>query len=94
MTDTSRPTKEITTPYGFLVVMKTYVTARETLPVYKDDTKSDTDRANEIADIAIVTINGEAVKASDVIMDWPLNDYTFILNEVKKIAGGDFITAK
>ena len=43
-----RPTKEFTTPGGLTVVIKTYLTAREAMPVIDEKTLTDTERSQKL----------------------------------------------
>lgn len=87
-----RETREFVTPSGKKVVLKTWLTARESLGMMNPE-QSNLDRANELARVAIVSIEGIAENISDRLLDMALPDYTAVLTELKTVAEG-FQSAK
>jgi len=77
-----RPTKEFTTPGGLKVVIKTYLTAREAMPVIDGKTLTDMERSQKLAAAAIVSIDGATEGVDEKLLDLPVQEYTAILTEI------------
>jgi hypothetical protein len=85
-----RATKEITTPNGHKLVLKEYITAREFLPIAKSAPEKPTNAENierglSMIDLAVVSVDGVTEKVSEIIQDLPVEDFTFITQEVAKL---------
>jgi hypothetical protein len=89
-----RETTEIITPANHNLVVKTYVTARESLPALGDENKTAVDKTNALAQAIIVSIDGVAENILDLLLDLPLPDYAFTIAKVKEIADGNFQQTK
>ena len=100
-----RPTKEITTPGGVTVVVKTYLTAREVNDTLKQilgttgvspDTKIELsavvgiDRNIKLVEAAVVSLDGSSENIPERLGDLPINDWQFILKEAGLLADGNF----
>jgi len=85
-----RPTTELMTPGAHKIVVKTYVTARESLPALGDENKSAVDKTNALAAAVIVSIDGISENVKELLLDLPLPDYAFVLAKVKDISDGNF----
>jgi hypothetical protein len=100
-----RPTKEITTPGGVSVVVKTYLTAREVNDTLKQilgttgvspDTKIELsavvgiDRNIKLVEAAVVSLDGSTENIPERLGDLPINDWQFILKEAGLLADGNF----
>jgi hypothetical protein len=100
-----RPTKEITTPGGVTVVVKTYLTAREVNDTLKQilgttgvspDTKIELsavvgiDRNIKLVEAAVVSLDGSTENIPERLGDLPINDWQFILKEAGLLADGNF----
>jgi hypothetical protein len=80
-----RPTKQFTTPGGLNVVIKTYLTAREAMPVIDGKTLTDMERSQKLASEAIISIDGATEGLSDKLLDLPIQEYTAILAEITEL---------
>jgi hypothetical protein len=101
-----RTTHEITTPGGFKVVVKDYLTGREVNAVLTDLFKSQEISADDkspklsmlasiqrnvkLIEIAVVSLDDSTENLADRLQDLPSKDYTAILTEVKALADGNF----
>jgi hypothetical protein len=100
-----RPTKEITTPGGVTVVVKTYLTAREVNDTLKQilgttgvspDTKIELsavvgiDRNIKLVEAAVVSLDGSTENIPERLGNLPINDWQFILKEAGLLADGNF----
>jgi hypothetical protein len=80
-----RETKEFTTPGGHKLVLKTYLTAREAMPVIDKQDLTGTQKAQELASSAIVSMDGSNEGISEKLLDLPLQEYTAILKELTEL---------
>ena len=101
-----RTTHEITTPGGFKVVVKDYLTGREVNAVLTDLFKSQEISADDkspklsmlvgiqrnvkLIETAVISLDGSTENLADRLQDLPSKDYTAILTEVKGLADGNF----
>lgn len=99
-----RETKQISTPAGHTVVVKTYLTARETDGVlrelFKDQEATEgkpkvslvmgLDRNINLVKAALVSIDGVTENAFDTLQDLPASEYAFVLKEVQTLTNGNF----
>jgi hypothetical protein len=84
-----RETNELTTPAGRKVVVKTYVTARESLAAL-DEKKTAVEKTNALAVAIIVSIDGVSADLENVLLDLPLPEYAYLISKVKDISDGNF----
>jgi len=80
-----RPTRELTTSGGHTLVIKTYLTAREMLPISDKPEMPNSEKTAAILNQAVVSLNGSTDTISDRLLDLPLNEYTEIVKEVTAI---------
>jgi hypothetical protein len=85
-----RQTKQLETPGGHKVVLKEYITAREFLPIMKAVPTTPTAADNvekglNLIDVAVISIDGNSEKVSELAQDLPMEDYLFIVQEVTKL---------
>jgi hypothetical protein len=101
-----RTNHEITTPRGFKVVVKGYLTAREVNAVLTDLFKSQEisaadkspklsmlvgiQRNVKLIETAVISLDGSIENVAERLQDLPSKDYTAILTEVKGLADGNF----
>ena len=100
-----RPTKEITTPSGVKVVVKTYLTAREVNDTLKEilattevspDAKVTLsaivgiERNIKLVEAAVQTLDGSSENIPERLGDLPITDWQFILKEAGVLAEGNF----
>jgi hypothetical protein len=90
----NRETKPLTTPGGHKVVLYTYLTARETLPLLSDEKLSTQQKSQKLAVTAIFSLDGSPDDIENRILDLTLPDYTFLLTQTKDLIDGGFPTAK
>lgn len=76
------------------VVVKAYITYRETEEVLKKKELSESERAVEIMKIALVSVNGKTENPHEEAKDIPLPDFIEIQEELAKLVKGDFQTTK
>lgn len=96
-----RETRELTTPNGHKVVIKTYLTARELRAVeavYATGASISPDRPvtvegsvmykaqDELLKQALVSVNGVSENCSEKLLDLRKSDFDFVLGEVDKIS--------
>jgi hypothetical protein len=79
---TDRPTKTVQTEGGHTVVIKTYLTARETMPAVDTPDLPNSKKTQLIAEQAIVSLDGSSENIGDRLLDLPLAEYTDIIKEV------------
>jgi hypothetical protein len=77
-----RETKEYVTPRGVKVLMKTYLTAREAVPVVDAKDLTDVEKSQKLAAVAIVSLDGSAENVADRMLDLPIKEYSAILTEL------------
>jgi hypothetical protein len=77
-----RETKEYVTPGGVKVLMKTYLTAREAVPVVDSKELSDVEKSQKLAAAAIISLNGDTENISERMLDLPIKEYSAILTEL------------
>jgi hypothetical protein len=81
----TRDTKEFSTPGGHKIVIKTYLTSREAMPVFDQADMSGTQKAQKLASAAIVSIDGDANDISEKLLDFSLQEYTATLKEITEL---------
>jgi len=89
-----RATEKLTTPSGKIITIKTYLTARETLPIFGNEQLSAQQKTHELAIAGTVYIDGQNEGIGELLLDLPLPDYTCLLTRIREIADGDFQKAK
>ena len=80
-----RVTKEITTPGGHQLIIKTYLTARETMGFLDSLDLPNSKKSEMLMEQAVVSLNGSTENISERLLDLPLAEYTAVLNEVNAI---------
>lgn len=102
-----RETKDLVTPLGNKVTIKTYLTGAESDDIMRGVLQGETsadkptvrttaglDRVIATLRAAIVSFNGVAEGAFDKINNLPLSERNFVMTEFNKVSNGDFQTGK
>lgn len=77
-----RPTKEIKTESGHTAVIKTYLTARETMGLVDSPDLPNSKKTQLIAEQAIMSLDGSTEAIVDHLLDLPVAEYTEIIKEI------------
>jgi hypothetical protein len=77
-----RETKEFTTPQGHKLVLKTYLTARELMPITDDKDLKDSAKTHKLAEAGIVSLGGDTQNIGERMLDLPVTEYTAIVKEL------------
>jgi hypothetical protein len=77
-----RQTKQFETPGGRKLVIKTYLTAREVMPVTDEKNLKQSEKTQKLAEAGIVSIDGSTENIGDTLLDLPLSEYTSIIKEL------------
>lgn len=80
-----RETKEFVTPAGRKITIKTYLTAREAMPVLDQADMTGTQKAQKLASAAIISIDGDTTDISEKLLDFSLQEYTATLKELTEL---------
>lgn len=82
MDQSIRPTKPFVTPGGHNLVVKTYLTARELLPITDDKDLKESDKTIKLAEAGIVSFDGITENIGEILLDLPITEYTAIVKEL------------
>ena len=80
-----RETKEFVTPGGIKLMIKTYLTAREGMPVMDDSSATSIQKAQKLAGVAVVSIDGDTNNISERLLDFSMQEYTATLKEITEL---------
>ena len=77
-----RETKQFETPGGHKVILKTYLTAREVIPVTDATELKSSEKTQKLIEIGVISLDASTDNVVDRVLDLPISDYTAIVKEL------------
>ena len=86
--------KEIVTPLGNKVVIKSFLSYGDLKPALK--LEDNFEKSEKMLELALISVNEitDRTAAYNALKDMPISEYTFVMTEIKNIVSGNFIPAK